>query len=52
MDAETSVARDLIDLAERMGIPTSEAVRRVLEHLHGFAVVDVPRRNRNESIAE
>jgi hypothetical protein len=52
MTTETSVARDLIDLAERMGIPTGDAVHRVLEHLDGFAVVDFPLRNRNESGAE
>ena len=31
----TSHAKELIDLAERMGIPTKDAVRRVLEHLGG-----------------
>jgi hypothetical protein len=26
-------AKDLIDLAERMGIPTDDAIRRVVRHL-------------------
>jgi hypothetical protein len=46
------VVRELIDLAERMGIPTGDAVSRVLQHLDGFLVVDLPLRNRNESGAE
>lgn len=28
----SSDAKELIDLAERMGIPTEDAVRRVLKH--------------------
>jgi hypothetical protein len=48
----TSTARELIDLAERMGIPTSDAVRRVLEHLDGDGYVALPLRNPDESGVE
>ena len=30
---ESSEAKDLIDLAERMGIPTTDAVQRVVKHI-------------------
>jgi hypothetical protein len=46
-----SAARDLIDLAERMGIPTGEAIRRVLQHFEGERA-GLPLRNRDESAAE
>jgi hypothetical protein len=49
----TSHAKELIDLAERMGIPTKDAVRRVLEHLGGpWGHVVLPLRNRSESAAQ